>query len=239
MKDILGFRYTPSLFNNIKGVAGADRAIFRLQQRFPEYIWNDSVNDGKAYTYPLVKTILEGVTTGGGKLNHKLDVLNQKNSLEKLILMVRRGEFDLSKNAFCSLHDIAAKEEALEWGAFRSGSVGVAGANYSPPPAHQLNNIFNTGIQRIKGINNIFERAIIFFLFGAYHQFFYDANKRTSRLMMNGVLLTGGLDALIIDANRRSEYNRVMLELYNTKNADSAIGFLTNCYQFQDVRRYD
>ena len=53
--------------------------------------------------------------------------------------------------------------------------------------------------------------------------------------MMNGILLSGGWDALIINANKRMEYNRVMLSLYNTKNADAAIRFLVNCYQFQDI----
>lgn len=162
--------------------------------------------------------------------------MNQKKSLEKLIDLVKRGEFDISKNAFCSLHDVAAKEEALEWGIFRSGSVGVAGTNYSPPPAHLLNSIFEKGIQAIKKIDNSLEQAIIFFLFGAYHQFFYDGNKRTSRLMMNGVLLANGWDALVIDANKRGEYNRTMLELYNARNADSAIKFLIQCYRFQDSR---
>ncbi|MBC6903909.1 cell filamentation protein Fic [Saccharophagus sp. K07] len=189
MKDILGFTYTPSLFKNVKTKIGKERAIFRLQQRFPAYIWNDSLTEGKAYTYPMVKTVIDGITTGGSKLTHQQDILNQKKSLEKLIDLVKRGEFDISKNAFCSLHDVAAKEEALEWGIFRSGSVGVAGTNYSPPPAHLLNSIFEKGIQAIKKIDNSLEQAIIFFLFGAYHQFFYDGNKRTSRLMMNGVLL--------------------------------------------------
>lgn len=64
MKDILGFTYTPSLFKNVKTKIGKERAIFRLQQRFPAYIWNDSLTEGKAYTYPMVKTVIDGITTG-------------------------------------------------------------------------------------------------------------------------------------------------------------------------------
>lgn len=238
MKGILGFDYTRSLFDNVQATIGKERAISRLQQRFPEYIWNDSVSDGKAYTYPLVKTVLDSVTVGGAKLSHQMDILNQKKSLEKLIDMVKRGGFDLSKNAFCSLHDVAAKEEALEWGVFRTGSVGVAGTQYTPPSSQQLNAIYETGIGGIKAMKNTLESAVIFFIFGAYHQFFYDVNKRTSRLMMNGILLSGGWDALMINADKRAEYNRVMLSLYNTKNADSVIKFLIACYRFQNGRHY-
>lgn len=236
MKDKkgIGFSYTPSLFANVKSKIGVERACVRLQQRFPEYIWSDSVTDGKAYTYPLVKTVLDGATVGGGKISYEQDILNQKKSLEKLIQLVKQGRFDITKDAFCTLHDLAAKEEALEWGVFRSGNVGVAGASYSPPSPGQLNDIFKAGISEIKGIKNVLERGVIFFLFGAYYQFFYDANKRTSRLMMNGCLLAGGWDALVVDANKRMEYNQVMLNFYNTKNADKAIRFLVNCYRFQD-----
>jgi Fic family protein len=41
--------------------------------------------------------------------------------------------------------------------------------------------------------DGIYQYAISLFLQMARIQFFYDGNKRTGRLMMNGVLLTNGL----------------------------------------------
>ena len=42
--------------------------------------------------------------------------------------------------------------------------------------------------------------ACVAFLFGSLHQFFWDGNKRTARLMMNGILLSEGYDAISIPA---------------------------------------
>lgn len=75
---------------------------------------------------------------------------------------------------------------------------------------------------------------MVFFLFGAMHQFFYDANKRTSRLIMNGILLANGYDALVIDARKRHEYNLAMLALYEHRDGNPAIRFLLDCYRKQD-----
>lgn len=141
----------------------------------------------------------------------------------------------MHKQAFCALHEVAAHEEALSWGVFRTGQVSIAGVdNYAPPPHLELEKIYTAGLEHIKSISNPLERAIIFFLFGTLHQFFYDANKRTSRLMMNGILLASGLDALVIAADRRNQYNLAMLDLYNKKDGNIAIQFLINCYRNQN-----
>lgn len=233
MKDALGFEYQNN-FGAIAGKSSVSRVCFRFRERFPQYIWNDSVNDGKAYTYPQVRTILDGETYGGSTLSEENDIRNQKKSLERLIDMVAQGQFLISKESLCSLHEVAAKEDALSWGVFRTGNVGVAGANFEPPPPNELEDIFNKGILHIRELNNPIEQAIVFFLFGAYHQFFFDVNKRTSRLFMNGILLSNGFDALVIPSNQKYRYNEVMLELYNNANATPAIDFLIECYRLQD-----
>jgi Fic family protein len=233
MKEDLGFEYRNN-FNINLSKSSTSRVCFRFKSRFPAYIWNDSVSEGKAYTYPQVKTVLEGITQGGSRINDEQDILNQKKSLEKLIDMVNQGAFKLDKDSFCNLHEVAAKEEALSWGVFRTGKVGIAGTEHSPPLPDQLNKIFERGIVYIKNLTNPIEQALVFFMFGAYHQFFFDANKRTSRLIMNGILLSAGYDALVIPAKQKFRYNEVMLALYDTQNATAAIDFLLECYRFQD-----
>jgi Fic family protein len=48
--------------------------------------------------------------------------------------------------------------------------------------------------------------------------FFYDGNKRTGRLMMNGVLLTNGLPVINLPASKRLEFNQLMLDFYLSNN---------------------
>ena len=239
MTDELHLSYSPSLFSGSSAVPNVGRAVYRFKARFPQYIWNESVADGRAYTLPQVRTILDGQTEGGSRLADFNDILNQQRSLDALIRLVTRGAFDLSKSTFCSLHDVAAKEDALIWGAFRTGQVSVAGASYAPPPAAQLDAIFESGICYLAALSNPVERGIMFFLFGAYHQFFFDVNKRTARLTMNGVLLATGQDALVIDAHRRDEYDAALIQLYNRKDAHPAIRFMLDCDRLQDATLRD
>lgn len=122
--------------------------------------------------------------------------MNQAKSWKELFGLVERSHFELTKKSFVTLNALVAEEEALEWGKFRTGHVSIAGTNHAPPPAELLDGIFNEGIAKICQIPNPHERAIVFFLFGSLQQFFWDGNTRTSRLMMNGVLLSHGYDVI-------------------------------------------
>jgi len=128
------------------------------------------------------------------------------------------------------LHNLVAFEEALEWGVFRSGEVSIAGTLYKPPFANELDEIFSQGIEYLNTIANPLERAIAMFLFGSLNQFFYDGNKRTSRLMMNGILLSNGFDAINVPAKKKLEFNQSMIVFYDTQLADKIMDFMVNCF---------
>ena len=99
----------------------------------------------------------------------------------------QNGRFELNRKTFCELHALVAREEAFEWGDFRTGPVTIAGTDYRPPKWESLEAIFDQGLKNLHKIDNLHERAIAMFLLGALNQFFYDGNRRTSRLMMNGI----------------------------------------------------
>lgn len=230
MKSQIGFDYQPGLFSKAKATRNMPGACFRLKQYFPNYIFSDASMEGSAHTLPDVRTVLDGVTQGGRKVSDDLDIHNLKNSLEHLVSLVSSNKFKIDKKVFCDLHTKAAQEEALVWGAFRTGGVSIAGTSYKPPAATQLNKIFDDGVEYINNIKNPMEKGVVFFLFGALNQFFYDANKRVSRLVMNGVLMSGGYDALMIPASYKQEFNREMINFYNTKSANQIIAFLLKCH---------
>lgn len=73
------------------------------------------------------------------------------------------------------------------------------------------------------------------FLFGSLNQFFDDGNKRTSRLMMNGVLLSHGIDAINVPAKRKLEFNQRMITFYDTKKADEMIQFLVSLLELTNT----
>jgi len=207
---------------------GLDRACFRLQKLFPEYVFNTVYLEDNPFTFPEVQTLLEGITVGGHKLEDQQQVLNQFKSIKQLVSLVKKNRFALDKPIFCQLHSLVAFEEALEWGVFRSGEVSIAGTLYKPPVAKKLDSIFSQGIEYIKTIANPLERAIVMFLFGSLNQFFYDGNKRTSRLMMNGILLSSGFDAISVPAKNKLEFNQSMVAFYDTLRADQIMDLMVS-----------
>ena len=64
------------------------------------------------------------------------------------------------------------------------------------------------------------------FLIGAYFQFFFDGNKRTSRHMMNGWLMRHGYNPISIPAARALDFNSKMVRFYHSKDANEMMAFL-------------
>jgi Fic family protein len=241
--DALGFSWPrdPGLFELPR--ASVERAVFRMHRMLPQYVWDAGVLEGNPFTFPEVKTLLDGVTVGGRKVSDQEQIVNLAESSKYLMSLVKSGQFQLDKQTFCELHTQVARNEALEWGHFRGEGKEAhftpdvalgANARYTPPPtepgATRLNEIFNRGLRALQtDVPNPVERGIAFFLFGALQQFFFDGNKRTSRFMMNGVLMSEGIDAISIPAERAQEFNTKMVDFYVTRDAGPMMRFVIDC----------
>jgi Fic family protein len=204
-----------------------------------DYVYNTSALEGNAMTYPEVETLLDGITVGGHKLSDEQQILNQNKSIEHLFNSIETGHFKLDLDTFTTLHALVAKEEALEWGVLRSGQVNIGGTDYEVPAAHKLKQIFEKGVDEIEKIKNPILKSFTFFLFGAKNQFFYDGNKRTSRLMMNGILLDSGLPILNIKAKDKLALNTEMLDFYNHENTAKALSFFVDYYYHQNRKFFN
>jgi Fic family protein len=143
--------------------------------------------------------------------------------------MVKSKSFTLDKATACELHAIAGKEETRIWGKFRDGAVIIAGTDHKPPATEKLDDIYKEWLEYINRIESPIEKAMVCFLFGSIHSFFYGANKRVFRLLMNGVLLSAGYDTINIPAKRRHEFNEKMVRFYNTKDGTEMMEFLATC----------
>ena len=213
-------------------------ALFLLQKQLPDFV-SDSVNlEGISCTVPEVQTLMEGISIGGRKLEEELIIHNQISAWRFLIKGVRENTFDFSKPFVCQLHAIAGKDESLTWGTFRDGSVSISGTSYIPPDYQDLDHHWNklensirpvANEQKATNIDKIHAQAIRVFLQMARNQFFFDVNKRTGRLMMNGVLLAKGLPAINLPASRQLEFNRLMLDFYSSDNEGPMCDFMLTC----------
>lgn len=200
-----------------------------------DFIYNTSALEGNAMTFPEVQTLLDGITVGGHKLSDEQQILNQNRSVNLLFELIEKNEFHINKPTLLKLHGKVAEEEAITWGEFRTSGVNIGGTEYIPPKADELNSIFEDGGNEIKKIHHPIIRAIAYFLFGAKSQFFFDGNKRTSRLMMNGILLDNGYPILNIKAKDKLELNKVMIDFYDGDDINKAIEYLVNYYIKQNT----
>jgi len=242
--ETLGFQWDRDSIPREVPRASLERVVFRFRRMLPEYVWDAGVLEGNPFTFPEVKTLLEGVTVGGRKLSDQEQILNLAESSKYLVDLVKNREFKLEKSTFCSLHARVARNEALEWGHFRGEgletqftpdvALGERG-RFTPlatePGAVRLNEVFTSGIRSLEqNVSNPFERATAFFLFGSLQQFFFDGNKRTSRFMMNGILMAEGIDAVSIPAVRAAEFNSRMVDFYTSRDGTEMMAFVLDCH---------
>lgn len=205
------------------------KALMLAKRQLSELVC-DAVNlEGINITLPEVQTLLEGITVGGHKLSDQQITTNQGDAWRALFQWIEQGLFTVSAKAACAIHAIAGKEEALEWGKFRSGGVMIAGTDYAPPPVDELPQRFIGMVDGMAQIDDVYDQAIHIFLSMARNQFFYDVNKRMGRFMMNGYLLQQGFPAINLPAKRQLEFNQLMLDFYPSGDQTAMNAFMRSC----------
>ncbi len=206
-----------------------NKALMLAQRQLSELVY-DAVNlEGINMTLPEVQTLLDGITVGGHKLSDQQITLNQANAWKQLFAWIKADAFQPSQQISCELHAIAAKEEALEWGQFRSGGVLISGTDYMPPKAHLLPEGYQLMLNEMEKLDDIYDQAIHLFLTMARTQFFYDVNKRMGRFIMNAHLLSHGYPAINLPAKSQQTFNQLMLDFYKSNNQSDMNAFMRSC----------
>jgi len=207
---------------------GRDFSLFVAEKIHASLVYNMAALEGNPFTFPEVKTLLEGVTVGGHKVSEQEQVLRISDGWKRLLSLVKTNQFELTKDVAVDLNERVAKNEALEVGGFRTGNVGIEGTDYKPPSPAVLDDVFAKLVSQTTN-DNLPDSAYRFFLKSAAAQFFWDGNKRTGQLMMNGMLLKEGYLPVSIPSKRRLEYNEKMIRFYDTGKMKEMSSFLSEC----------
>lgn len=241
--DALGFRWNRAVFDRCAGdpAYSVEVCVLDFNRRLPEYVWSTGVLEGNPHTFPEVKTLLDGITTGGRKVTDQQQILRIAQAAQELGALIAAGGFALTKAISDHLHDVLMHEDAMESGHFRGegkehhytphvdlGNRGRYRPSDTEIGAPELNRRFREGMVVLAKCPPL-ERGIAYSLFGALHQFYFDGNKRTARNMMNGVLMTNGILSIGIPAARALEYNTKMGEFYLSKDASQMMEFMLSC----------
>ena len=218
-----------------------ERARFRFRASLPDLVWNAAALEGNTFTLPEVRTLLEGVTVGGKPLADEEQVLALSQAYSDLDQLVGRSAFSLRKDVSDALHCTVAAKEAIESGHFRGegsvvggGSVRLANGGFVAGVEHGVDgraliDRFDSLVRFLETLPDPRERAVAYFAAATRSQFYFDGNKRTARLMMTGVLMSAGIDAVNIPYSRRLEFNRSLDELFESDDATSLMRFIVDC----------
>ena len=148
------------------------KAIMLAKREISILVFDAVQLEGINFTLPEIQTLLDGITVGGHKLSDQRVATNQADAWRFLFELIQSDAFAVSERVACDIHAIAGKEEALESGCFRSGMVTIAGTEYLPPDAHRLPGLYKALAEDLRGIPDIYDRAIHVFLSMTRNQFF-------------------------------------------------------------------
>jgi Fic family protein len=201
--------------------------LMLVEKLLPDVVYNMASLERNPFTYPEVKTLLDGVTVGGHKLSDEQQVLSIRNGWNYVIDAVLNNKVSLDIDTFNKLSEIIAKEEALVSGKFRTGEVRIGGTDFIPPRAEEIESIFNIELPIIlERCKSKIDLAFEIFLWMSLNQFYYDGNKRISRLVSNMILISSGQGIFNVRVKDRLQFNILMVRFYNTKDADDIFEFL-------------
>ena len=200
----------------------SDQALFLAKKRWDENVYCGMRMENRAVTFPQTKTILDGVNVPNVQLDDIQAILNMRDAWRFLLNTIHEP---LDPAYLCKLNEYVARNEALEWGTFRTGSVCISGTDYLPPipnedtVTEELNAVMSSDLTAT-------EKALKVFTWGARSQLFWDGNKRTSLLAANKILLHQGAGMLTIKERDIHRFNELLVSYYDSGIPDELHTFL-------------
>lgn len=206
-----------SLLNSLRPLPSS--AVRKLREQFGlEMTYNSNAIEGNSLTLKETFFVInEGLTIKGKPLKDHLEAKSHTEALEYLYELVDKDKGNtLSERLIRELNQIVMRDIDKEWaGRYRNSSVIIGGANHTPPDAVEVSKLMQELIdwmrQNRKKLHPVELAAILHHRLANIHPFF-DGNGRTSRLVMNIILMQAGFPLVVILKNDRKRYYRSLAE---------------------------
>lgn len=216
---------------------GADAAVGRYIARRSMFVHSLAAMEGSTFTLPEVRTLIEDGEIPEGKTLDEVDqVRDLRDATKSLADRVQNGTFAMSWDTADQLNNIIARHEVIEAGVRRwtsrinadgrGAEIEVAGQVFQGYRKPQLEQVDKQLMTRIRHIEHPVLRAVNLAAAMSYAQMYFDGNKRTSRLMGDGVLLSHGFDGIAIPAVQRDDYQAALVDMFRGANLTPYAGFL-------------
>lgn len=161
-----------------------------LERFVIEMSWKSSKIEGNTYTLLDTELLLkEGVVSKNNTEEETQMILNHKEAFDFVLQNEDTFTADISFATVDTLHQHMMRGLLKNQG-IRAGMVGITGSRYRPlDNQHQLREALVALLQAVRGAEDPFSKALTALVGLSYIQPFTDGNKRTARLLANGILL--------------------------------------------------
>ena len=227
-KTLNGMHWSIGAFDfDIPFIGDTEKATYIFNQNLVDITWNClRTLEQNPSTLPQTRTILNGKSVDGLDVNDLLQIKNYGDGAKELVRLLRAGKFRVAIESACDLHRFVGYKDALEWGTLRNLNTGIHDFEYVPPSYEELPMLAKNGFEFLNTeVKDPKEQAIAVFLFMARSQFFFDANKRTASLMMNGCLMLNGYWPITVLNQESTEFHQRLGQFYETGDANEMMAF--------------
>ncbi len=185
-----------------------------LERFVIELSWKSSKIEGN--TYSLLETeelIKKGIFAEGHSKDEVTMILNHKKAFE--MILKNKDDFkELSVSKINQLHNIIVQDLNINTG-IRNEAVGITGTVYTPlDNKFQIEDAMHETLDLINNDKSSLEKAFIAAVMIPYIQPYSDGNKRTSRMLMNAILLAGDNYPLSYRSANIDEYKKALILFY-------------------------
>lgn len=159
--------------------------------------------------------IEKGITVEGKSLREHLEAINHKEALVHIRELAKKGHQFIQEKEILFLHGLILKGINDQWaGRYRQVRVRITGSNVILPNYAKVPSLmkdFMLWLQSIQGEHPVKIAADAHYKLVSIHPW-VDGNGRTSRLLMNLILLQHGYPPAIIQKEERKKYLRSIEE---------------------------
>lgn len=191
----------------------------KIREQFAiEMTYNSNAIEGNSLTLKETFWVIkEGLTIKGKPLKDHLEAKNHTEALEFLFEVIEKDKKNTISEIFIrQLHQLVVKDSQKDIaGKYRDGDVYIYGSDHKPPHSFEVPKLMKELLEWLsknKKKHHIIELAALL-----HHKLtnihpFWDGNGRTSRLVMNILILEASYPLGIILKNDRKRYYRVLSE---------------------------